>query len=75
MDDEERNLGMRWVAAPVFNKFGEAVGDVSISGPTVRVTDEQIAALRPARERGGARPDAGDWRALPRCIMIEGANL
>ena len=47
VDDEERNLGMRCVAAPVFNEFGEAVGGVSISGPTVRVTDAKVAVLGP----------------------------
>lgn len=47
VDDEERNLGMRCVAAPVFNEFGEPVGGVSISGPTVRVTDAKIARLGP----------------------------
>jgi IclR family acetate operon transcriptional repressor len=47
VDDEERNLGMRCVAAPVFNEFGEPVGGVSISGPTVRMTDAKIAAMGP----------------------------
>ena len=47
VDDEERNLGMRCVAAPVFNEFGEPVGGVSISGPTVRVTNATIAAIGP----------------------------
>ena len=35
---------MRCVAAAIFNEFGEPVGGVSVSGPTVRVTPE-----RPAR--------------------------
>lgn len=47
VDDEERNLGMRCVAAPVFNEFGEPVGGVSISGPTVRMNDAKIAAMGP----------------------------
>lgn len=47
VDDEERNLGMRCVAAPVFNEFGEPVGGVSISGPTVRMTDAKIATMGP----------------------------
>jgi IclR family acetate operon transcriptional repressor len=47
VDDEERNLGMRCVAAPVFNEFGEAIAGVSISGPTVRVTAEAIARFGP----------------------------
>lgn len=45
MDDEERTLGMRCVAAPIFNEFREAVAGVSISGPTVRVTPERAASI------------------------------
>jgi IclR family transcriptional regulator, acetate operon repressor len=67
VDDEERNLGMRCVAAAVFNEFGEPVGGVSISGPTVRMNDAKIAAMGPrvhdaARAltlaMGGSFPDA-----------------
>ena len=45
MDDEERTLGMRCVAAPIFNEFREAVAGISISGPTVRVTPERAEAI------------------------------
>jgi IclR family acetate operon transcriptional repressor len=47
LDDEERHPGMRCVAAPIFNEFGEPVGGVSISGPTVRVTPERIETIGP----------------------------
>jgi IclR family acetate operon transcriptional repressor len=47
IDDEERNLGMRCVGAPIFNEFGEAVAGLSVSGPTVRVTPEAIARFGP----------------------------
>src|SRR5690606_7920692 len=47
VDDEERNLGMRCVAAAIFNEFGEPVGGVSVSGPTVRVTPERLAGIGP----------------------------
>ncbi len=43
VDDEERTLGMRCVAAPVFNNFGEAVVAVSVSGPSVRMTKGRLA--------------------------------
>lgn len=46
-DDEERNEGMRCLAAPIFNEFGEAVAGVSISGPAVRMTDATLTALSP----------------------------
>lgn len=44
-DGEERNIGMRCIAAPVFNVFGEAVAGISVSGPTARITDDRIASL------------------------------
>lgn len=47
VDDEERNLGMRCVAAAVFNEFGEPIGGVSVSGPTVRVTPQRLARIGP----------------------------
>jgi len=48
VDDEERTIGMRCVAAPVFNQSGEAVAGLSLSGPSVRVTpdrDEEYGAM------------------------------
>jgi IclR family acetate operon transcriptional repressor len=65
IDDEERNLGMRCVAAPVFDETGLPIGGVSISGPTVRIDDGFIARVAPqVREAartltaaiGGAHP-------------------
>ena len=43
VDNEERTMGMRCIAAPVFNSFGEAVAGVSLSGPSVRVRPERDA--------------------------------
>jgi IclR family acetate operon transcriptional repressor len=45
VDGEERNLGMRCIAAPVYNVFGEAVAGISVSGPTSRITVDRIEAL------------------------------
>jgi IclR family acetate operon transcriptional repressor len=45
IDGEERNIGMRCIAAPVFNVFGEVVAGISVSGPTTRITPERIAKL------------------------------
>ena len=44
-DDEERTIGMRCVAAAIVNNYGEVVAGVSISGPTMRMADENIAAI------------------------------
>jgi len=45
IDGEERNLGMRCIAAPVFDVHGEAIAGISVSGPTSRVGTDQIAEL------------------------------
>lgn len=42
IDGEERNLGMRCIAAPVFDIHGEAVAGISVSGPTSRVGMDRI---------------------------------
>ena len=47
LDDEERTPGMRCVAAPIFNEFGEAVAGISISGPTVRLGDKEVSEVWP----------------------------
>ncbi len=46
-DDEERHFGMRCVASPIFNAYGEAIAGVSVSGPTVRFPDGEIAEIGP----------------------------
>ncbi len=37
IDAEEKNIGMRCIAAPVFNMYGEVVAGISVSGPTSRI--------------------------------------
>ncbi|MDW6023857.1 IclR family transcriptional regulator [Mesorhizobium sp. BAC0120] len=68
VDDEERFPGMRCIAAAIFNEFAEPVGGISISGPTVRVTPDRLAAFGPEVRRaaaavttmiGGILPDQG----------------
>jgi IclR family acetate operon transcriptional repressor len=44
-DDEENSLGIRCVAAPVFDHGGEAIAAVSISGPSSRIVDDRLPAL------------------------------
>ncbi|MEY8829995.1 HTH-type transcriptional regulator BhcR [Sedimentitalea sp. XS_ASV28] len=65
-DDEERTGGMRCVAAPILNLYGEAVAGISVSGPTNRMGLDRIAEIgelvRVAAStisRGLGAPDAG----------------
>jgi len=41
-DNEEKSTGMRCVAAPIFNFYGEAIVGISISGPSIRLPLERI---------------------------------
>lgn len=45
LDDEERNPGMRCVAAPVFNAHGEPVAGISVSGPVFRMPPDALTAI------------------------------
>jgi IclR family acetate operon transcriptional repressor len=42
IDDEEKERGIRCVAAPIFNETGKAVAAISISGPAFRVTKKVV---------------------------------
>jgi IclR family acetate operon transcriptional repressor len=52
VDDEERQLGMRCLAAPIFNEFREIVAGISISGPAVRLPDGKLAEFGPLVRAG-----------------------
>lgn len=42
IDNEEREYGLTCVAAPVFNKKGDVIAALSVSGPTMRMSAEKI---------------------------------
>ena len=72
IDNEERTLGMRCVAASIYNEFGEAIAGISVSGPTVRFPDDVLTEYgllvrRSADEItsgiGGAAPKADTRRS------------
>ena len=46
VDDEELSLGLRCVAAPVFDHTGTASYALSVSGPTQRMKRERIKAIQ-----------------------------
>jgi IclR family acetate operon transcriptional repressor len=66
VDDEERNLGMRCVAAAIFNEYGEAIAGVSVSGPTVRITPERTQELGPQVKRAAEAITASIGGHAPR---------
>ena len=45
LDNEERSLGMRCIAAPVFDLAGEAAAGISVSGPLSRMGDARLKAM------------------------------
>ena len=66
IDDEEQTIGLRCVAANIYDEYGEAVCAISISGPSVRITNERIPELSAAvmdtvsqiiHAIGGRKPD------------------
>lgn len=65
VDDEEHALGLRCVAAPVFDETGHPVMAISISGPSARIPRERLSTLgrmaaqaahEATRDFGGALP-------------------
>ena len=46
-DDEERYIGMRCIAASIYNEYAETVAGISISGPTVRLSNEFVEQYGP----------------------------
>jgi DNA-binding IclR family transcriptional regulator len=45
LNDEEREAGVRTVAAPVLGADGRARAAIAVQGPTVRMTDERLPEL------------------------------
>jgi IclR family transcriptional regulator, acetate operon repressor len=45
LNDEERNPGVRAIAAPVPAPTGGPLGAISIQGPTIRITDDRLPDL------------------------------
>ncbi len=55
VDDEERELGVRCIAAPIFGADGRVLAAVSISGPPGRLTFERIESISQTLRRTADR--------------------
>lgn len=66
VDDEERNLGMRCIAAAIFDENGEAAAGLSISGPSGRLDPARIEKLGPEVARAAALVTAAIGGVFPR---------
>ncbi|RFU38707.1 IclR family transcriptional regulator, partial [Actinomadura logoneensis] len=74
VDDEELNLDVRCVAAPIFDLYGAPVASIGVSGPAARVGLSQVgelgeqvraAAVRITEEMGGHVPVTFGVRPTP----------
>jgi len=45
IDDEEHELGVRCVGAPIFDQNGRPIAALSVSGPTTRITSQSVTAI------------------------------
>lgn len=45
MDNEEKEIGLTCVGAPILNKNGEAVAAISVSGPTQRLRNHDVQLI------------------------------
>jgi IclR family transcriptional regulator, KDG regulon repressor len=71
--DEEYEIGLRCIGAPVRNHLGEVIGAISIAGPTIRMTKKgvpglarfEVQAADELSERLGNRPYVPGEGQLP----------
>lgn len=75
VDDEELNIEVRCVAAPIFDIYGLPVGSIGLSGPAARIARSRVddlgsqvraAAEQITREAGGHVPDTFGPPSAPR---------
>ncbi len=45
IDEEENAIGLRCVAAPIFDEHGKPIAAISLSGPTARIGDDLLLSL------------------------------
>ena len=45
VDDEEHEVGLRCVGAPILDEHGLPLAGLSVSGPTARIADHRLALI------------------------------
>ncbi|MBP3040629.1 IclR family transcriptional regulator [Bacillaceae bacterium Marseille-Q3522] len=58
LDLEENEYGIICIAAPIFDHLGKVAAAVSISGPTIRMTQERLQKLKPRMMETGKQISA-----------------
>ncbi len=66
VDDEEHSIGLRCVAAAIFDEVGQPVAAVSLSAPKARVSNSRMAVLGEIVNRGAAEITAAFGGICPR---------
>ncbi|MBV9074706.1 MAG: IclR family transcriptional regulator [Acidobacteria bacterium] len=72
IDNEEAYLGSRCVAAPIFDSMGKIAAALSVSGPTTRVTREQVPLFGRAAKNAAAAISRTLGYALPEKLEARG---
>lgn len=58
LDLEENETGITCIAVPIYDHLGTVAGAVSISGPTLRMTNERLEQLKPRMQQIGIQLSA-----------------
>ena len=59
IDEEENAIGLRCVAAPIFDEHGKPVAAISLSGPTARIGDDLLPSFGEAVRDAARQITAG----------------
>jgi len=75
-DNEELDIGVRCVAAPIFNREGNVAAALSISGPTQRFTLEKVPRFESMVKTAAAEISfkLGSWGKMPEPAAKKGAT-
>ena len=75
MDDEEHAVGLRCIAAVIFDEGANPLASLSVSGPMVRIGDERIPMLGEAVRRRADAITRQIGGTVPRTRAVVGAAL